>query len=233
MVKKKCIACIGNFNGVHIGHQKLIQETRRIASRKKTVSRLITFTPDPSQFYSSRKKHEKYLSDDETKKEYVEDLEMDEIQFIPFDKRMADTSAADFIETYLNGEVDTLVCGNDFTFGKDRQGTVGFLMEYPNRKFDVVVIDDVSFYGKKVSTTRIIETIRKGNMKLAGKMMNHPYLIKVCISENVLTTDFVLPPEGTMFIIDGIYKYKEDNGNYSIDFNGSVKNERAVVFYSF
>ena len=106
-------------------------------------------------------------------------------------------------------------------------------MEYPNRKFDVVVIDDVSFYGKKVSTTRIIETIRKGNMKLAEKMMKHPYLIKISISDRILTTDFVLPPQGTMFIIDGIYSYKEENGIYSIDFDGYLKNERAVVFYSF
>ncbi|MBR0137175.1 MAG: FAD synthetase family protein [Erysipelotrichaceae bacterium] len=233
MVKEKCVACIGNFNGVHLGHQKLIEETVRIAGEKGISSRMITFTPDPSQFYSAGKKHQKILSDDQTKQYYAKEMGIDEIQFISFDKQMADTSAADFIESYLNDEIDTLVCGNDFTFGKGREGTIGFLNGYIKRNFDLMIIDDVNYYGSKVSTTRIIETIRKGKMKAAMRMLNHEYIVKVSISDGIMSSEFALPHEGKLFIRDCIYAFSESEGVYSTDCLLSLEDEPALVIYSF
>lgn len=229
---EKFAACIGNFDGVHIGHQKLIAETVRIAREKGLKSRMITFSPSPAVFFSD-KTSRGILSDDKMKKQYALQYGIDDFYLISFSRQMADTPADDFMSIYLNGSVDTLICGNDFTFGKNAMGNVSFLMNSAQRDFNVHVVDDICFKGKRVSSTRIIEAIRKGKISFAERMLGHQYMIRFSAESGIISTEYVLPNRGRIITENSAIKFINRNGQIVCDMSENMQLQTGIVTYSF
>ena len=170
----KNVACIGFFDGVHRGHQKLIAHVKDLAEQKGLVPTLITFDRDPDSVIEDRE-HFQIHSFQERAALY-ERFGIEQLIVIPFDREVMRTSKEAFVEDYLNQmDIDTLICGFDFSFGYKGEGNGRFLQEYPGCTFETLIEEEVTYYRKKISSTRIKEELKKGNLALVNKMLGYEY----------------------------------------------------------
>ncbi|CAM2776966.1 bifunctional riboflavin kinase/FAD synthetase [Erysipelothrix tonsillarum] len=170
-------ACIGYFDGLHRGHQILIEEARKIAAEKELETALITFDPDPWTVIHN-KTHVKHLTPIKEKVRLAESLGIDYLITIEFTKDLSKLSPVDFIEKILVPlNVKTLICGADYKFGYRGKGTIEDLKKYGHYYFDthVVALDRVN--EQKIGTTAITQAILNGNIEQANHLLGRPYTI--------------------------------------------------------
>lgn len=170
------VACIGYFDGIHIGHQKLIKETIKQAKKSNCLSSLICFNPDPIEVVT--KKKNSHLLSFKTRLANIETYGIDQILVIRFNEEFMKLTANSFIKNYLNKlSISKLICGYDFTFGYKGKGNVEILKA--KKFFETIVIDECKYRGEKVSTTRIKQELVKGNFKLVNKLLGYNYGLKL------------------------------------------------------
>ena len=216
LIKERNAACIGYFDGVHLGHQDLIKETINEAKKKNLKSALICFRPDPADVVF--KKRNRHIFSDRERENIIRDFGIDMLIVISFDKELMKMEAQEFIERYLNRmNIDTLVCGFDFSFGYKGSGDNVLLKRYGN--FRNIVISEHKHYGKKISTSRIKDELNKGNLKLVDRLLGHPYY------QNIKAVN--ASQKGSKWLIEAIKKDKDiidikdgDYGNFRIE-NGT------------
>ncbi|MGN1398383.1 MAG: hypothetical protein ACI4WG_00060 [Erysipelotrichaceae bacterium] len=224
----KYVACIGHFDGVHLGHQKLINKTIELAS-DDYISSAITFFPDPKTVYGSDK-NRKHLSSLKQKEEYLYQLGIQEVIVIDFTKEFSLVTPDIFIEYFLNHfDLKTLVCGPDFSFGHKGCGKVNDLINSSIRNFDVVTVQEQLYKGHKINSTEIIEMIKNGDIDQANYLLNKRYVANVNIKNKMIVdSENVLPLSGdyqveinqkTYLLSDNHLDYK--NGNVDISFIGN------------
>ncbi len=203
----KKIACIGNFDGVHLGHQLLISRVVELAD-DKFIPTVITFDPDPETIFTG--KNRKYLTTLKQKKEYLYNYGIKEIIVIPFTKEVSYISKNIFIEFFLNNfNLDTLVCGEDFRFGHIGEGSSDYLIKTNTKNFKVEVLEHVLYNHEKISSTLISNLIKEGNIKLAERLLNHDYIIEATILNKEVITENVIPLQG--------------------EFNVSINHEKSIL----
>lgn len=168
-------ACIGYFDGLHLGHQKLIEAVKKRAEETKTVPSLITFEPDPWKVIK-KIEHIPHITPMKKRMEIAEQLGIQNWIVLNFTKEMADLSIQDFHQ-YVLGKLNlhTLVCGYDFHYAIKGSGSVETLKA--QTKFQVQVIDEVESEHQKISSTRIEHLILNGEMEKATKIMGRAYEI--------------------------------------------------------
>ena len=171
------ICCIGNFDGVHIGHQKLISRTVELARQKDAEAAVITFWPDPNQFLKP-KTDRRYITTEENKFLLFEQYGIDTVYILEFDEQLSALSADSFIEYMNSFSVDTLICGFDFTYGYRGNGTADTLISCELRNFDVEVIECQQIDNEKISSRKILRLIREGNIADAVRLLGHDYLVE-------------------------------------------------------
>ena len=122
------VATIGNFDGVHVGHQKLIAEVRAEADRRHLPAAVVTFDPHPLSVLAPERAPKMILTRRQ-KIEILASLGVDVIVFIPFDKEIAAVPAEEFVRRFLTGRlhVACLIVGEDFRFGQGRAGDIDLL----------------------------------------------------------------------------------------------------------
>lgn len=170
-------ACIGYFDGLHRGHQILIEEAKMLAAEKELETALITFDPDPWTVIHN-KTHVKHLTPIKEKVRIAESLGIDYLITIEFTKDLSKLSPVDFIEKILVPlNVKTLICGADYKFGYRGKGTIEDLKKYGHYYFDthVVALDRVN--EQKIGTTAITQAILNGNIEQANHLLGRPYTI--------------------------------------------------------
>lgn len=172
-----CVATIGNFDGLHLGHQALLARTLSEARARGLPSTLITFEPHPQEFFNPEDRPARLTSFRE-KYEVLACRPLDRLLCLPFNRSLARMPAATFIDRVLVDALDVrcLLVGEDFRFGHRRQGDVATLREAGKRAgFDVVAMGDVEVAGERVSSTRIREALRGGDLQLAARLLGRPY----------------------------------------------------------
>jgi riboflavin kinase/FMN adenylyltransferase len=206
----KKIACIGNFDGVHLGHQSLIRKVIEL-SGDYFIPSVITFEPDPEIVFSNKEK--KYLTILNQKKEYLFSLGIKEIIVVHFTKEISYISKDSFVQLFLNNfDLDTLVCGKDFKFGHKGEGSSDFLIKTNIKNFKVDVLEHVLYNDEKISSTLIGNLIREGNLNLARKLLNHDYSIEADIFKSEILTENIVPLKGEYDVLVNCKKYKiKDN----------------------
>ena len=168
-------ACIGYFDGLHLGHQQLVNKTIQLAKENRLSSALITFDPDPWVVLKGIGSIE-HITSIEQRKKIVADLGIDIWISIEFTKELAALDPNVFIDEVITAlGVKELVCGFDFSFGKFGIGTTETLQSCD--KFNTTVIEAVKKEGVKISSTLIEENIIKGNVKLANELLTRPFTI--------------------------------------------------------
>lgn len=197
----KYVACIGHFDGVHLGHQKLIKKTIELAG-DKYISAAITFYPDPKTVYGTDK-NKKHLSTLKQKENYMYQLGIQEVIVIDFTKEFSLVTPDIFIEYFLNKfDLQTLVCGPDFSFGHKGSGKVKDLLESRIKNFDVITVEEELYNDHKINSTEIIEMIKQGDISTANYLLNKNYIANVTIKDNtIIDSENVLPLKGSYKVL--------------------------------
>ena len=178
----KAVITIGNFDGVHKGHQALFHQVMEKADEIGGTSIAITFEPHPLRALgiSSPPLITRY----DQKKELIEKTGIDVLICIPFDKAFAAITAHDFIEKILVNKIGMkgIIIGPDYTFGKDRTGTIDLLKSQGKRLgFETIVspwINDTNTGIERISSTRIREIVMEGKVDQAMKYLGRHYQIR-------------------------------------------------------
>ena len=167
---------IGKFDGVHLGHQLLLERTRELAFRDSLKSVVITFDPHPLAILDPAKTP-KSIIPFEKKCELIAESGVDMLYVINFDKSFSKMSAKDFIKKTLvkTFKAKHVMVGENFRFGKKAQGDVGLLQKF-GTKYDFethaqpLVMDET---GQPISSHRVREAITKGDMEAAEMLLGY------------------------------------------------------------
>jgi riboflavin kinase / FMN adenylyltransferase len=170
---------IGNFDGVHLGHQMLFGEVVQRAFRSNGASVAVTFDPHPLQVL--RPDGIKLISTCEQKTELIEHAGIDVLVIIPFSMKFAGISADSFVDDILLNTIGVkeLVVGYDYAFGKGRVGNIDFLKDQGQEKgFSVSVVEAHYENDMLVSSTKVRELVADGRMADARTLLGRYYQIR-------------------------------------------------------
>ncbi len=169
-------ACIGYFDGMHKGHQELVRRTIGLAKQNRCESALITFDPDPWETIYGKKD----LTHITTMKQRINktmSLGIQNVIILSFTKQMSELSPEQFTKDVLGRlNIHALVCGFDFHYGHKGRGDSSTLKR--DTDWQIEVVDAVEDEEGKISSTRISEAIRSGNMEKARSMLGYPYEVQ-------------------------------------------------------
>lgn len=173
-----CALTIGAFDGVHLGHQFLIQKVREVARARGLRAAALTFEDMPF-FYFRPRECARLLTLPHEKIRAFEPLELDDLLVVPFDASIAEQRAELFVRDILVRRLNLkyLLIGPDFALGKDRSGTAATLTQMGREHgFQVRVLESkVEFGGEPISSTRIRGGIEEGHLKTAREMLGRPF----------------------------------------------------------
>ena len=162
--KEDVVACIGYFDGVHLGHQALITKTIERAKEIGAKSMLITFHPDPWSVIN-RKSNVKHITPLKTKLEVIESFGIDEVVIMKFDSSFSKLSPDDFVNHVLIGlGIVELVIGSDFKFGYKGAGNVSYLKENFGHAIYTHEVNLEETDQGIISSTYLIQTILRGEV---------------------------------------------------------------------
>ncbi|HEB86671.1 MAG TPA: bifunctional riboflavin kinase/FAD synthetase [Gammaproteobacteria bacterium] len=172
-----CVATIGNFDGVHLGHQAVIGQLAEKATELHLPTTLITFEPQPQEYFFPQASPPRLMRFRE-KMQALHRYAVDRVLCLTFNDMLAQMPHTQFIEDILvNGlGLRYLVVGDDFRFGREREGTFIILSE-AGQKYDFQVVDMHTFsvMGERVSSTRIRQALAEGNMARAEELLGRDY----------------------------------------------------------
>ena len=234
-----CVATIGAYDGVHLGHRAVIAEVRRQADARGVASAVITFDRHPAQVVRPDSAP-KLLTDLDQKLELLESTGVDIAMVVTFDAERASESAEEFVETVL---VDALgavgvVVGEDFHFGKGRRGNVELLRSMG--RFEVLGMPLVGVDGtpEKVSSTAVRALLQHGDIGQANRLLGRAYEVRGVVRngdrrgrELGFPTANVSVPNEICLPHDGIYAawYERPDGHV---WPAAVSLGRRPTFYA-
>ncbi|MFT5656745.1 MAG: riboflavin kinase/FMN adenylyltransferase [Gammaproteobacteria bacterium] len=168
---------IGNFDGIHLGHQQVLKQLMSVAEENQLCSAVIIFEPQPIEFFAPEKAP-KRLARFREKIAYLKSQKIDYLLCLKFDLKFSQLCAEQFVQDLLVQRLNMrhLVIGDDFRFGKNRRGNFEFL-QAQGKQFDFTVdnTETLRLDGIRVSSTRIRESIQHDNFELAAALLGRPY----------------------------------------------------------
>jgi riboflavin kinase/FMN adenylyltransferase len=180
---RSAVITIGNFDGVHIGHQALFHEVIERAEVLNGTAIAMTFEPHPIRVIT-HDGHPPLITLYEQKSELIEKAGIDVLICIPFTLDFAAMSARAFVEDLLVKRIGmkAIVVGQDYTFGNNREGNVDLLKQFAGKLgFEVVITDWIqssTVDNERISSTAIRKLVMDGEMRKAGKMLGRNYQIR-------------------------------------------------------
>ena len=181
-----CALTIGNFDGVHRGHQAMIALMRSEAEQRGVASCVLTFEPHPRDFFAQRaQRPELAPSRVATLRDKLADLKrcgVEQTVILPFDAHMSSLSPQAFIEDVLiqGLKAQYVLVGDDFKFGAQRAGDYAFLDAAASalpahQQFDVARMNSYEVHGLRVSSSAVRQALAEGRMMDAARLLGHPY----------------------------------------------------------
>ncbi|MEN8214475.1 MAG: bifunctional riboflavin kinase/FAD synthetase [Pseudomonadota bacterium] len=174
-----CVATIGNFDGVHLGHQAVFAELRKVADALGVPATVITFEPQPLEYFQPQKAPSR-LTRLREKLTVIKKAGIDYVLVLPFGRKLATMGAEAFIDEILvrGLGVRHLYVGDDFRFGRARCGDVALLHEAGrDLGFQVDDLQTVTAGGERISSTRIRRLLVGGDLQGAAKLLGRVYTI--------------------------------------------------------
>ncbi len=181
-VPNEYAVAIGSFDGFHLGHRKIIDTLKTVASAKGLATSLVTFNPNPKQYFN---KDLLLINTEEQKKHMLEYLDIDSAFFLNF-ADVLDMPGEDFVKKIL---VDTfnmkyVVMGENFKFGKNRTGGIDALADMGRTyDFGIQVVKPVVLDGDRISSSLIRQKLGDGEIAEANRMLARPYFIDGLVCE--------------------------------------------------
>ncbi|MBW1896369.1 MAG: bifunctional riboflavin kinase/FAD synthetase [Deltaproteobacteria bacterium] len=177
---KNAVLTIGNFDGVHLGHQALFHQVIEKANSFDGDSVVITFEPHPIRVINSNK-HFPLITLYQQKVELIEKTGVDVLICIPFTREFASMPARTFVKEILYDFIGmkAIVVGDDYSFGKNREGNVALLKEMGETLgFDVIVSGWIQLAQGRISSTKIRNLVREGGVEEAKKLLGRYYQVR-------------------------------------------------------
>ncbi len=175
---ENAIITVGNFDGVHLGHQAIIHHMLQKASTEKAPVIVVTFFPDPADFFNSRSEYF-YLSTPVEKETILFDLGVDSVVTFDFNKDFSSLTPRAFLQGLKQKlGLSALVIGRDFALGKNRQGTLSEITALgDDLSFSVETIKPINYKRREISSTNIRQHLDEGDVACAAKMLGRYYAI--------------------------------------------------------
>ena len=177
---KKSIILIGNFDGLHLGHQKLFSLARKYKKKFSLKVGVLTFEPMPKMYFNNEIKNFR-ISNQKQKMKFLNKLNVDFIIIKKFDKKFSKTKSIDFIKKILSEKLNVkfVFVSNNFRFGNKREGDVKQLIQN-EEKFNYKIVKPKPLLIKKkiVSSTLIRNYLQKGRLNEVNKLLNRKWSIE-------------------------------------------------------
>ena len=174
------IITIGTFDGVHLGHQKIIKRLVELKEKQGGETLLFTFAPHPRKVLFPEQKDLKLITTTEEKCELLKQFGIDNVLVFPFTKEFSQMNADNYIsEIIAKGlKTKTLVIGYDHRFGSNREGNIDTLKQYSTQfNFDVEEISAQEINQLNVSSTRIRKAIEEGDIDVANEFLGYSFFV--------------------------------------------------------
>ncbi|UAW99036.1 bifunctional riboflavin kinase/FAD synthetase [Halopseudomonas nanhaiensis] len=174
-----CVATIGNFDGVHAGHQAILKRLRTHSERLGLPGCVVIFEPQPREYFSPKSAPPR-LTRLRDKLVLLSRQGVERVLCLAFNRRLRELSAEEFVQQVLvdGMGVKHLEVGDDFRFGCDRSGDFAFLLESGKRHgFTVEAANTVADSGERVSSTRLRQVLAEGDFELAERLLGRPFSI--------------------------------------------------------
>ena len=169
---------IGNYDGLHLGHQRILELLISESKLRNIEAAVLTFEPHPKEFFSPATAPSRIISLRE-KLEFFEELKIDRVYIIKFNKNFSDITSEGFIKLLKVIKTELVVVGQDFKFGHRREGTIN---DISRNKIDVIGIKEIKLGKERISSTTIRDALSEGDLIKAHAYMGRSY----CISGKVI-----------------------------------------------
>lgn len=239
----KSVVTIGNFDGVHKGHQVLIKKTVKFANENNLKSIVFTFENHPINYFKNKKIKNIITNSEKISK--IKKLGTDILIMIPFDSYMTKISPLEFIKEILIDKLDAkkIIVGHDFTFARRKEGNIKILKEMSFKyRFDLEIVNSIDINDIRVSSTHIRQLVDNGDVDKVNKYLGYNFLIKGKIikgkqlgrtigfpTANIKINDNLLIPKKGVYVTS---VYIDDNiyyGATNIGYNPTVKGESLSI----
>jgi riboflavin kinase/FMN adenylyltransferase len=242
---EKTIVTIGTFDGIHIGHQKILKDLIRTAKKENKKSVLLTFFPHP-RMVLQKDVSIRLINTIEEKSSLLEKMGLDYLIIHPFSQEFSRLSALDFVRNILANQLNTsrLIIGYDHHFGKNREGNIHQLREYSLLyDFEVEEIPAQDIDNVSVSSTKIRTALKEGRLKTANNYLGYNYMLNGTIvngkklggkigfpTANLdIKEPYKLIPKTGVYVIKTIINAVLYTGMMNIGFNPTVKGKYQTI----
>ncbi|ALX47475.1 bifunctional riboflavin kinase/FMN adenylyltransferase [Lentibacillus amyloliquefaciens] len=236
------VAAIGFFDGVHKGHQQLINTAVNKARDDQMESAVITFHPHPSVVLKKGVQYVQYITPLREKQKVLQQLGVDRLYIITFDKDLSSLEPQTFVEHFIiNLNIKHLVAGFDFSYGHKGLGNVQTLGDHAKGMFDYTVVEKVRSDDQKISSTRIRELMKSGNIKEANNLLGRPLIVRGVVEEgekrgraigyptaNIKVSQDALLPRIGVYAVKVLFKNEVYEGMASLGYNPTFTSDRET-----
>ncbi len=236
----------GTFDGVHLGHQKVIRRLKEIAEQNKGETVLLTFYPHPRMVLFPDDNGLRLLNSQEEKIALLQGQGVDHLIIYPFTRQFSRLSSVNFIRDILVNKIGTkkLVIGYNHHFGRNREGSFEHLKEYgPVYGFQVEEIPAQDIENIEISSTKIRQAIQAGNIRAANTFLGYPYVLSGTVvkgkelgrklgypTANIVLSDACkLSPADGIYVVEVIYGEATYKGMLSIGMNPTVNGTERTI----
>lgn len=228
-LERSSAVTLGKFDGVHLGHQKLISIVKEKAEEQGLLSVMFTFDRIPLSICPQKNQH--FLSTNSERRMLCENYGIDvEVEY-PFTTTLMNMEPEEFVSDILINKLKAkvIVVGTDYCFGRDRSGNVEFLISNAAKYgYETIVVEKEKFQDKDISSTYVREELKLGHMETVNVLLNRPYSITGIVAKgnqlgrkleiptiNVYPTEIKLLPSNGVYasriLIDGVWYYGVTN----------------------
>lgn len=174
-LQQPCVLAIGNFDGIHLGHQALLKKLTQTAQKLNLSSVVMTFEPHPREFFMPESAPARLCSLRE-KLEYFANAGVERVYVCAFNHHFAKITADEFMHRILRQSLnaEAILVGEDFRFGAQRAGSI---TDFVEAKFNLISLPQVNLNDGRVSSTRVRSALAAGELQEAAALLGRPYSI--------------------------------------------------------
>lgn len=242
---KKTILTLGTFDGVHIGHRKILERVAQNTENGKYESLVLTFFPHPRMVLQGESEV-KLLNTLSEKIDLLKKIGVQNLVIHPFDKTFSRLTAEEFVETVLIDQFDIkkIIIGYDHRFGRNRTANIDDLITFGKQHdFEVEQISVQEIDAVSISSTKIRNALMEGNMALANEYLGYEYFLTGTIirgkqlgrtidfpTANLqMEENYKLIPRNGVYVVKSAINQKTVFGMMNIGFNPSVAGENLAI----
>lgn len=246
---KNTVATLGTFDGVHLGHKKIIERLTQEAEKSNTESLVLTFFPHPRMVLQGNSVIQ-LLNTIQEKAELLESIGLQNLIIHPFDESFSQLSAEEFVKTILvdQFQIKKIIIGHDHRFGKNRSADINDLIAYGKiYDFEVEQISAQEIDEVSISSTKIRKALLSGDIQLANEYLGYNYFITGTVVKGrqlgrtigfptanlKIEEEYKLIPLNGVYIVKSHWNGKEVFGMMNIGTNPTVDGKERTIETNF